>query len=327
MTLKPRTDLVRGFFLLKCLLSRPNVVDTYRAKVNNWREGVSSFAVEAVYWDVFQMDLIEITSQFTSVMDVPSEEIDLVRAALLVAATEYPSLNIEYELHSLDALASQVAARVDDEPDPLYKINTLSEYLFDELEFKGSRDDYYDPRNSFLNQVLNRRSGIPISLSLLYIEVGKRLGMPLFGIGMPGHFLVGHSDVPDLFVDSYNKGILITESECAGRLLENGGDSAKWDPKYLSPITSRDFVARLIRNLKGIYIKQETYDKALTMVDWLIRLQPEASYELRDRGIVYYRLGDLDRASTDLKSYLGLGEGVDAKSVQDLLDRIEKAKG
>lgn len=273
------------------------------------------------------MDLIEITSQFASVMDVPSEEIDLVRAALLVAATEYPSLNIEYELHSLDALASGIAARIDDEPDPLFKINTLSEYLFDELEFKGAKDDYYDPRNSFLNQVLNRRSGIPISLSLIYIEVGKRLGMPLFGIGLPGHFLVGHSDVSDLYVDPYNRGILLTTSECAARLRENGEDSMKWDPKYLSPVTSRDFMARMIRNLKGIYIKQETYDKALIMVDWLIRLQPDASHELRDRGIVYYRMGDLDRAQTDLKSYLGLGEGVDAKAVQDLIDRIEKAKG
>ena len=163
------------------------------------------------------MEAREVWNQFDHIVSVPDEEIDLARAALLIAATEYPGLSIERELFRIDAIAEGVAARMDDDT-PLYQLNRLSEYLFDELKFAGNHTNYHDPRNSFLNDVIERRVGIPITLSLLYIEVGKRLGVPLVGIGMPGHFIVRHRDEPDVFVDPFHGGILLSEDECAERL-------------------------------------------------------------------------------------------------------------
>ena len=119
-----------------------------------------------------------------------SKQLDLAKLALLFAMCEYPDLNIDEELQSLDSLASVAKTRINQDSDPISQINALSEYLFDEVGFQGNYEDYYDPRNSFLNEVLNRRQGIPITLSLLYMEVGKRLGIQLEGVGMPGHFLV-----------------------------------------------------------------------------------------------------------------------------------------
>ena len=124
--------------------------------------------------------------------------IDLTRAALLIAALEYPDLDVETEAAALDSMANVVGNRVDAADGPLGSVNTLSEYPFDELGFEGNRSDFYDTRNSFLNEVLTHRVGIPILLSLLYIEVGRRVGIPLAGVGLPYHFMVKHAEIDDL---------------------------------------------------------------------------------------------------------------------------------
>ena len=147
------------------------------------------------------MNKESIWEQFVSIADSGGDEMDLATTALLIAATEYPQLDIAHELDVLDSLAAGASHRLGQQRDPIFSINTLSEYLFDEVGFRGSDDDYYDPRNSFLNEVLSRRIGIPISLSLVYLEMGKRLGIPLVGVGMPGHFLLRHRDEEDLFID------------------------------------------------------------------------------------------------------------------------------
>ena len=156
----------------------------------------------------------DVWNQFDGIVGAPDEEIDLARAALLIAATEYPGLSVERELFRLDAIAEGIAPRMDDDT-PLYQLNTLSEYLFDELKFAGNHTNYHDPRNSFLNDVMERKRGIPITLSLLYIEVGKRAGVPILGIGMPGHFIVRHRDESEVFVDPFHGGILLSVDECA----------------------------------------------------------------------------------------------------------------
>ena len=160
-----------------------------------------------------------------------------------IAASEYPTLDTGHQLGLLDSLAAGVAPRLGEERSPFFCVNTPSQYLFDETGFRGNREDYYDPRNSLLNGVLRRRLGIPITLSLVYIEAGKRLDMPVVGIGMPGHFLVRHHAKKDLFIDPFSGGILLSAEECAHRLQLVTG-TAHCDPRYPAPVGNREFLAR-----------------------------------------------------------------------------------
>ncbi len=268
------------------------------------------------------MEAGEVWNQFDRMVGVPDEEIDLARAALLIAATEYPGLSIERELFRIDQIAEGIAARLDDDT-PLYQLNTLSEYLFDELKFAGNHTNYHDPRNSFLNDVIERRVGIPITLSLLYIEVGKRLGVPLLGIGMPGHFIVRHRDESDVFVDPFHGGILLSEDECAERVKQVTQGTLTWDRSYLEPVRSREFIARMLRNLKVVYLQRRNYERVLATIDRVIALLPQDAVEFRDRGVVNYRLGNYADALEDLHVYVTSGEAVsDEVTVQRLMDQI-----
>lgn len=268
------------------------------------------------------MEAREVWNQFDHMVGVPDEEIDLARAALLIAATEYPGLSVERELFRIDEIAEGIAPRMDDDT-PLYQLNTLSEYLFDELKFAGNHTNYYDPRNSFLNDVIERRVGIPITLSLLYIEVGKRLGVPLLGIGMPGHFIVRHRDESDVFADPFHGGILLSEDECAQRVKQVTQGALIWDRSYLQPVRSREFIARMLRNLKVIYLQRRNYERVLATIDRVIALLPQDAVEFRDRGVVNYRLGNYTDALEDLHVYVTSGEAVsDEGTVQRLMDQI-----
>jgi regulator of sirC expression with transglutaminase-like and TPR domain len=268
------------------------------------------------------MEAREVWNQFDHMVGVPDEEIDLARAALLIAATEYPGLSVERELFRIDEIAEGIAPRMDDDT-PLYQLNTLSEYFFDELKFAGNHTNYYDPRNSFLNDVIERRVGIPITLSLLYIEVGKRLGVPLLGIGMPGHFIVRHRDESDVFVDPFHGGILLSEDECAQRVKQVTQGALIWDRSYLQPVRSREFIARMLRNLKVIYLQRRNYERVLATIDRVIALLPQDAVEFRDRGVVNYRLGNYTDALEDLHVYVTSGEAVsDEGTVQRLMDQI-----
>ena len=268
------------------------------------------------------MEARAVWKQFDRIVGGPDEEIDLARAALLIAATEYPELSVERELFRIDAIAEGVAPRMDDDT-PLYQLNTLSEYLFDELKFAGNHTNYHDPRNSFLNDVIERRIGIPITLSLLYIEVGRRLGVPLLGIGMPAHFIVRHRDESDVFVDPFHGGILLSESECADRLKQVTQGSLVWDREYLEPVSSRAFIARMLRNLKLVYLQRRSYERVLATIDRVIALQPGVAVEFRDRGVVNYRLGNYEDALEDLGAYVASGERVpDGATVRRLIDQI-----
>lgn len=275
------------------------------------------------------MELSEAWSRFDEIVGAPEDDgIDLARAALLIAAAEYPDLSIERELQHLDAIAAGVAHRLDDDS-PLFQVNTLSEYLFDDLKFAGNHTNYYDPRNSFLNDVLERRVGIPITLSLLYMEVGKRLGIPLLGIGMPAHFIVRHRDETDVFIDPYHGGILLSEAECAQRLKQATQGALDWRPSYLQPISDRAFITRMLRNLKAVYLQRRNYERVLFTIDRLIALQPHAAEECRDRGVINYRLGNYADALADLRWYVVSGTTAPDRAtvykliaqIQDMLDR------
>ena len=270
------------------------------------------------------MNAEEAWGQLLAVAHLPESEIVLDRSALALAATEYPDLDIGQELASMDSLAAGAARRLGDRRDPLFCLNALSEFLFDEIGFRGNEEEYYDPRNSYLNDVLARRLGIPITLALVYVETGRRLGVPLSGIGLPGHLVVGHRELDGLFADPFNGGILLTEQECAQRIEQVNWGQVPWDPRYLAPLSNRALIARMVRNLKGAYLGRNDYAKALRMIDWLLEAQPQASVELRDRGIVKYRMGDYPMALQDLERYLASTEPAgDSEAVRTLIARIQ----
>ena len=266
-------------------------------------------------------------STLAAIVQSPEEDIDLDRTALILAATEYPELDIAQEIAVLDSLAAGAARRLGDLRDPLSSVNTLSEYLFDEVGFRGNQDKYYDPRNSYLNEVLARRLGIPITLSLIYIETGRRLNVPLLGVGMPGHFIVRHRDLEDLLVDPFHGGILLTEKECAERVSQVTQTEVVWNQRYLSPISKRDFITRIVRNLKSAYFNRQDYGRTLRVIDWLLLVQPEMAQERRDRGIVNYQLGNYVQALNDLQFYISSSSRIgDLEAIQGLIVRIERLK-
>ena len=269
-----------------------------------------------------------IWEQFVVIAESGDDEIDLATAALLIAATEYPQLDIAHEFSVLDSLAAGASHRLGQQRDPIYSINTLSEYLFDEVGFRGADDDYYEPRNSFLNEVLSRRIGIPISLSLVCLEVGKRLGIPLMGVGMPGHFLLRHREAEDLFIDPFFRGILLSEEECAARMREVTQANVPWDSRLLTPVTNREFITRMLRNLKGIYLQRQDFERALTMIDRVVVLQPQILDERRDRGLVRYQLGRYKEAQEDLQSYLDSAPaGTDTEDVERVVSQLKDLLG
>tara|TARA_B110000014_G_scaffold258430_1_gene244539 strand:+ start:397 stop:1095 length:699 start_codon:yes stop_codon:yes gene_type:complete len=210
--------------------------------------------------------------QFSDAAD--SDDLDLTQMALLIALSEYPNLDLQLEQQSLDSLASGASHRLDDEKEPLARANMLSEYLFDEVGFSANQEDYYDPRNSYLNEVLERRVGIPITLSLLYIEVGKRLEMDLEGVGMPGHFLVRVKSGPeDILVDPFHRGIIVSEQECASRLQQIVGDTVAWDKRYVAGVSDRELITRILRNLRAIYAAVNDHGRVSRVEEWINALQ------------------------------------------------------
>ena len=269
------------------------------------------------------MERADILEQFDQLGGMPEDDIDLAWAALLIAASEYPELDVIAQMEVLDSLAAGAAKGMGDDGDPLSSVNNLSAYLFDEVGFHGNDSEYYDPRNSYLNEVLARRMGIPITLSLVCIEVGKRLGVPLEGVGMPGHFLLRHRDEPGIYIDPFHRGILLSEEECAQLLREATRTAVPWDQSYLTTISNRELIARILRNLKGIYLNQHDHQRALGIAGLAVSLQPNIIGERRDRGLIHYQLGNHQAALEDLRIYLAASPpGADTSDVQRLVDRI-----
>ena len=263
--------------------------------------------------------------RFANLVDRPDADIDLARAALHGAMLEYPDLNVERELFALQRLAGDVSSKLLDDDDPLYCVNTLSEYLFDELGFRGDEENFADPRNSHLNQVLERRVGIPITLSLVYMEVGRRLKAPLLGIGMPGRFLVRHAEIEDLFVDPFAGGILLSGDECRRMVEGFMPDGFQWSASLLAPVSNRQILSRMVRNLKAIYLDGEDYVRALEVSDFAIALEPDSLYNRRDRGIVHYQLGHSAEALDDLVYYLDLApDGSESEGLYALVAELRE---
>ncbi|HYW21216.1 MAG TPA: SirB1 family protein [Nodularia sp. (in: cyanobacteria)] len=255
----------------------------------------------------------------------PDEHIDLAKAALYIAQEEYPDLDITEYLNALDTMAAEVQERLPDSPYPLRIIQTLNQYLFVDLGFAGNQTDYYDPCNSFLNDVIDRRMGIPITLALVYLEIARRIDFPMVGVGMPGHFLI-RPDIPDMeiFVDAFNGGEVMFAEDCENHLSQMFQQPVNLRSEFLAPVNNRQFLARMLTNLKYIYLKQQNLAKTLAVVERIVRLFPEMILEVRDRGLLYYQLGQYPQAADDLQSYLDkVPNAEDAVIIQQLLAEME----
>jgi regulator of sirC expression with transglutaminase-like and TPR domain len=234
-------------------------------------------------------------------------KINLCEAALLCAQDTYPNLDVSGTLRRIEELAEALKRRLPPDFSTTHRLLALNNYLFRELGFSGDADNYYDPRNSFLNDVLMRKTGIPITLSILYIEIGQRLGLKLRGVSFPGHFLVKiRVTGGELVLDPFDGGRSLSEEDLRERLARfTGADAAQTLPleDLLESASPRQILARLLRNLKAIYLEAADLDRALAVMNRLVLLLPEVPEERRDRGLVFARLECPRAAADDLSFY------------------------
>jgi regulator of sirC expression with transglutaminase-like and TPR domain len=215
--------------------------------------------------------MINIRDLFIAEIDRPDERIDLAKAALHIAQIEYPDLKIAKYLDRLDKMATEVATRLPVDRYPLKVIQIINRYLYEELDFRGNESDYYNPRNSFLNDVLDRRTGIPITLALVYLEITKRIDFPMVGIGMPGHFIIRPNfQDAGIFVDAFNRGEILFAEDCQQKLIDlYQQDIPFLPPEILQPVSNRQILLRMLNNLQAIYLNQPNFDRALALKSWM----------------------------------------------------------
>lgn len=251
-------------------------------------------------------------------------ELDLARAALLVAKEEYPQLSVDIYLARLDQIAEEVKDRLGEETASLVILNDVLRTLYERRKLEGNRDAYYDPRNSFLNDVLDRGLGIPLTLGIVLLEVGWRLGLPLEGVNFPGHFLVryrGHE--LSLLIDPFDGGKIRFEDQAQELLDQLYGGTVRLQPRFVRAASKRDMLLRLLTNLKGLYLRIDDDERALAAVERLLMITPTAPAESRSRGVLLARMGRHEEAAKQLEAYLRVSPGAEdavevAEMVRDL---------
>lgn len=255
--------------------------------------------------------------------------LDLVEAAMLVAADEYPLLDVDREVSRVRLICGEGARRVQGLTNPFARLDALRVYLFEGLGFQGNVRDYNDPRNCFLNEVLDRRLGIPITLSILLIEAARAAGFEARGIGLPGHFVSKVSYAGrTLLVDAYAGGQVISEEDCRQLVTRTTGRPSLFRRRLLEGTDERAMLGRLLLNLKHVYVEREDYTRALTVVDRLLLISPGDSAELRDRGFLQAHLGRAPEAIADLEAYLTRApDAPDTDSVRGRLAWLRKRLG
>lgn len=226
----------------------------------------------------------------------------LDRGALTLATIEYPGLDLAANLRTLDVMAGEVQGRTHKARNGYEFIQGANQFLFQEMGFRGNAEDYYNPHNSCLNEVLKERAGIPISLSVMYLEIARRLHRPVFGIGLPGHFLVQYNDGDyATFIDPFQAGALLSADDCYQMA------SLKYpDPRVLAPVDKRHILYRMINNLRGIYFSRRLYRKALQVVDLLIDASPALADHYKQRAMLHTQLQQMGPARADLERYLAM---------------------
>ena len=255
-----------------------------------------------------------------------SDQVHLDRAALALATIEYPGLDIGNSLAILDSYANELATRLGTPCRGADFVIAANKYLFNDLGFAGNAGNYYDPRNSCLNEVLAVRLGIPITLSVVYMEVARRLRRTVAGIGLPGHFIVRYDDREfSAFIDPFHGGRILEPEQCFELARSSTGAEIQDDPSLLQPVTKRQIVLRMINNLRAIYFSREAHGKALQVLNLLLAADPGAADEYRQRGAVHLRMKNYSAARADLEKYLALAPDVpERKETAEQLQSIKR---
>jgi regulator of sirC expression with transglutaminase-like and TPR domain len=271
--------------------------------------------------------MVRAAEQLQQVFEIPDHRIDLGEAALVLAQLEYPNLNVGQYVEVLDDLARQAASRLVGRYDPDRTIEQLNHFLFTELGFHGNERDYYDPRNSFLNDVLDRRTGIPITLAVVYLEITRRLGLPFYGVGLPGHFLIKYDDNRKVtFLDPFQGGRTLDRDECQDLVRSLKGDDVFLTALDFRAVDNRHIVTRMLNNLRSIYLTTRRYRKATGVMDMILSLMPASPEEVKQRAWLHYEMRHLSRARQDLETYLSLrSDAEDAESVMDWIKEIRQS--
>jgi regulator of sirC expression with transglutaminase-like and TPR domain len=266
----------------------------------------------------------EARDALTRLLQTPEKDLDLAEAALLIAAEEYPELRPAVYLNQIARMGTELKQRIRAEVEPHRVVEKTNTYMFEELQFKGNREEYYDPRNSFLNEVMDRRVGIPITLAVLYVAVGERAGLPVRGVGMPGHFLVKYAPASsgEIFIDAFSARTL-TRDECAKMLTEMYGEEVKMRPALLEPSTKRQILSRILNNLKSLYLSRGDLPRALSASDRIMLTDPHLTSEWRDRGMIHFQMHHDAEALADFTRYLAVRpEPEDAARVKQLRGQL-----
>ena len=262
---------------------------------------------------------------FATEVSQPNAAIDLARAALVMGQFQYPDLNVRAYLDRIDRLADAAGESLQRADVPALM---LAQFLFDTLGFTGNAQDYTDPRNSFLNEVLERRLGIPISLSVLYLEVARRTGINAAGVGLPGHFIV-RAELDNgqvIYLDPFHSGAPLTEADCRERVRQITDGKLPFDEAFLHPVGGRYILARMLNNLKNHYTSANDLARAAQVVERLLILHPNDPVETRNLGLLYGSMGKNRRATVLLEKYLLAQPAAhDAEAVQRYLDTLSSA--
>jgi regulator of sirC expression with transglutaminase-like and TPR domain len=260
---------------------------------------------------------------------VEDEKIDLLRGALLIAETDYPQLRAELYVRKIEELAVRAKSRLADGCDPSESIQVLNQILFDEEGLRGNNEEYYDPRNSFLNDVLDRKLGIPITLAVIYMEVARRIGFPLFGVGMPGHFLLKHYDVDgrQTLIDCFESGKILSATDCQHRLDEIYSGQLALQPNFLGAVPRRQILMRILNNLRSIYLTRRNFRKAVQIVDLILAIYPRSPEDVKQRAVLLYEIGQTGRALEDFDLYLKMSpEASDADEIRQVSLSIRRKR-
>jgi len=252
------------------------------------------------------VDLTEqIDKGFLQLASLSDDRINLAHSALLIAKAAYPDLEESLYLAHFDRLAADIKRDLTADLEAADIIARINHVLFDREKFRGNREQYHDPDNSFLNRVFDRKTGIPITLSLIYIEVAGRLGLDVRGIGLPGHFIAAlyHSGGM-IYIDPFNRGEIRSVEDCLEIVRTYAGETAQPYLGWLQPIGRKELLARMLRNLKLIYARQENDVMLFKMVHWILLLQPDSPLELSERALLYEEMGNPARAAMDWERYL-----------------------
>ncbi len=246
-------------------------------------------------------------NEFAELARLPEDAIDIIHAGLLIGRLAYPRLDeIAYRQY-LDETAQKLGSRLGKTAEIGGRIAALNTIMFEDEGFQGDSQHYFNPDNSFLNRVIDRRRGIPITLSVLYIEIGRMAGLNLSGIPLPGHFITAlFNESGRLYIDPFNKGEILTEQECLNRIKKPPVEASQLDIQQVPPASKRDILSRMLRNLKAVYVHTQRDINALEVLHWILSLNPDATAELRERGLIYEALGNLHQARLDLERYISL---------------------